>query len=190
MSASSPIVRGLASACAGEPVQSKRKKRIARGLSPRVRGSLAETNRSPLSSDDGLSPRVRGSLQGKGGVSGRLGSIPACAGEPSRQRCRLRQTGVYPRVCGGAHTLPTLDSQLEGLSPRVRGSHPLNRYVEILQGSIPACAGEPTSVGRTIVDMVCDGLSPRVRGARTASGSRYPVPGLSPTCEGEPQSPP
>ena len=49
----------------------------------------------------GLSPRVRGNLA-YGSIGLRLhGSIPACAGEPSRMRAAGRCVWVYPRVCGG-----------------------------------------------------------------------------------------
>ena len=33
------------------------------------------------------------------------GSIPACAGEPVRDKLAARLDGVYPRVCGGTASL-------------------------------------------------------------------------------------
>ena len=112
-------------------------------------------------------------------------SIPACAGEPRTRPpgCEPSALGLSPRVRGSLHTIHDTGLRTAiGLSPRVRGSHPLNRYVEILQGSIPACAGEPLPSANNSYGL--SGLSPRVRGARTASGSRYPVPGLSPRVRG------
>ena len=50
---------------------------------------------------NGLSPRVRGNLQPVAyWIAGR-GSIPACAGEPSRPWVMISLSRVYPRVCGG-----------------------------------------------------------------------------------------
>ena len=55
---------------------------------------------------------------------------------------------VYPRVCGGTRQPPRPTVKRGGLSPRVRGNRidcALNpRYA----GSIPACAGEPSSMSR------------------------------------------
>ena len=68
----------------------------------------------------GLSPRVRGNLSDAEVPAVRVGSIPACAGEPcrlSRSFCRKR---VYPRVCGG--TLSSVLGAVRGrVYPRVCG---------------------------------------------------------------------
>ena len=122
----------------------------------------------------GLSPRMRGNRG--------HGSIPAHAGEP---RCDGRGTqrwldGVYPRACGGTRRRCRRVRPLAaGLSPRMRGnlarSAPPRR-----PGSIPAHAGEPTSMtehpsrvypracGGTVAVKedadVTTGLSPRMRG--------------------------
>ena len=122
---------------------------------------------------DGLSPRVRGNLsEHHVHVTGRR-SIPACAGEPNRERRSSNPIGVYPRVCGGtSHVSSFLRSCLQsGLSPRVRGNQPLTPWprsclttsmvyprvcggtqllpwpalINVGEGSIPACAGEPPS---------------------------------------------
>ena len=90
------------------------------GLSPRVRGNHGDravvrhvprvyprvcggtaAGRDPAGQDVGLSPRVRGNLLGIDSQIPRLGSIPACAGEPRPQVTRTVHRGVYPRVCGG-----------------------------------------------------------------------------------------
>ena len=90
---------GSIPACAGEP----RRGREARGESgvyPRVCGG---TRRWPPYLDDteGLSPRVRGNRDLGGGEFARVGSIPACAGEPRSNDSASAIGWVYPRVCGG-----------------------------------------------------------------------------------------
>ena len=101
---------------------------------------------------------------------------------------------VYPRGCGGTRTPASITMSSTGLSPRVRGNllaSALGTAVyprpEVYTGqwSIPAGAGEPTSLiladtnpvvyprgcGGTQDDVVSHvhfhGLSPRVRGNRT-----------------------
>ena len=76
------------------------------------------------------------------GVSGD-GSIPACTGEPVRTIKRQVFPRVHPRVYGGA--IPGwayLDASW-GPSPRVRGSRRLCLSWVSMEGSIPACTGEP-----------------------------------------------
>ena len=52
--------------------------------------------------------------------------------------------GVYPRVCGGTVTPSKFRRMWIGLSPRVRGNLFPCRRAQPLDGSIPACAGEPS----------------------------------------------
>ena len=94
----------------------------------------------------GVYPRVCGGAPGIEQVpDARLGSIPACAGEPDTGERRGDRQKVYPRVCGGALTILTQGVAFRGLSPRVRGSHRAGRTDRKPPGSIPACAGEPLS---------------------------------------------
>ena len=87
-------------ACAGEPDPvTYRIEPVP--VYPRVCGGAwltfkVATNRT------GLSPRVRGSLGTVDNPDAALGSIPACAGEPSPGIRPGRDAKVYPRVCGGA----------------------------------------------------------------------------------------
>ena len=74
---------------------------------------------------------------------GELGSIPACAGEPSARRQLIDLPEVYPRVCGGTIQIVESESQVMGLSPRVRGNPERKPKHPNASGSIPACAGEP-----------------------------------------------
>ena len=51
----------------------------------------------------GLSPRVRGKPGATIDERGRIGSIPACAGEASMRPSWIELCAVYPRVCGGSY---------------------------------------------------------------------------------------
>ena len=128
---------------------------------PRVCGGTLMGQVS-LNVEQGLSPRVRGNRQEDTEPEAQLGSIAACAGEPSCGAHQSTTHAVYPRVCGGNH---------------LRHAVPFRRW-----GSIPACAGEPRPVRVTVsfprvYPRVCGGtsaefasetvdvgLSPRVRG--------------------------
>ena len=65
---------------------------------------------------------MRGNLGGLGVMSGRMRSIPACAGEPGNSNTRVGVRAVYPRVCGGTFGMWILGAVVSGLSPRVRGN--------------------------------------------------------------------
>ena len=135
-------VEGSIPACAGEPgaiwglIQ-------AMGVYPRVCGG-AETERVWQLVERGLSPRVRGSHLGIRATLVRLGSIPACAGEPCPSRSLRASRTVYPRVCGGAGLPVAVTVGAVGLSPRVRGSQLRMEVAHVKRRSIPACAGEPS----------------------------------------------
>ena len=167
-------------ACAGEPDVLD----LAgggEGLYPRVCGGtpLDSNPRLPVR---GLSPRVRGNRPPTPARHGGIGSIPACAGEPSSASTIPCAMAVYPRVCGGTVALQAVVERRLGLSPRVRGNRQQWRRRAYDAGSIPACAGEPTtSAGAlpsaSVYPRVCGGtavsppsaphshgLSPRVRG--------------------------
>ena len=147
---------------------------------------------------------MRGNHSGGISYNLRLGSIPACAGEPTSCTscsCRLQ---VYPRVCGG--TGPFFFKQWGGvgLSPRVRGNRRRLPFFAAYRRSIPACAGEPRTrtengssdrvyprvCGGTyavgIVSLLAWGLSPRVRGNLPASTRVSACTGSIPACAGEP----
>ena len=91
----------------------------------------------------GLSPRVRGNHDDR--ISGFMhyGSIPAGAGEPTRQGNHGWRYPVYPRGCGGTDYYYGTPYQATGLSPRVRGNLVVVIVTETEYGSIPAGAGEP-----------------------------------------------
>ena len=88
---------------------------------PRACGGTPTVGTNPPAAG-GLSPRVRGNLSASASASGRVGSIPARAGEPRANGVRLRQAGVYPRACGGTDADAARRALDNGLSPRVRGN--------------------------------------------------------------------
>ena len=196
---------GSIPACAGEP-PGRRPCPPYRGVYPRVCGGTVGAY-VQLGLRPGLSPRVRGNqLRVRGDPRGQR-SIPACAGEPRPVVNPLPPFRVYPRVCGGTVARALLPLATSGLSPRVRGNHPVECPPHRLQRSIPACAGEPPRLGvvpaaLTVYPRVCggtgksgtatlrcSGLSPRVRGNLHISSSLRACGGSIPACAGEPGAP-
>ena len=207
----------------GGTAPSGRGKAAPCGLSPRVRGNprlrrgrVPQTGSIPACAGEprhdhlnpkrnrGLSPRVRGNLVLLQRCSVRRRSIPACAGEPGLHPSTYSTTRVYPRVCGGTGGEIGHLEHVHGLSPRVRGNPHLRGGGLEGDGSIPACAGEPTRTGRAcattrVYPRVCggtdhafaaavtpSGLSPRVRGNRYARPDVGVGAGSIPACAGEP----
>ena len=190
-------------ACAGEPTLPVTLPLNPR-VYPRVCGGTTVSSRV-TSTQRGLSPRVRGNRVDARPDLGNLGSIPACAGEPSEAGHSKITKWVYPRVCGGTDPGGTRTRSTRGLSPRVRGNPRPPRCLPSCCGSIPACAGEPISCARPsiyseVYPRVCGGthptkaglpngmgLSPRVRG----NPKRPSIPSIGdgsiPACAGEPR---
>ena len=156
----------------------------------------------PSATARGLSPRVWGNPPLRGRPAPAAGSIPAYAGEPRWATKRARTRRVHPRVCGGTHERGLPRCRMEGPSPRVRGNHVHARRQQQLDGSIPACAGEPFAVprrgsGHGVYPRVCGGtgryvhccqwprgLSPRVRGTAARGGVGARGGGSIPACAG------
>ena len=88
-------------------------------------------------------------------------------------------------MCGGTSMCQVDCYWADGLSPRVRGNRPIARIEKRFDGSIPACAGEPTAnLARTCGDKVY----PRVCGGTSfVPRSRMRVMGLSPRVRGNPR---
>ena len=193
---------GSIPACAGEPVCAG-VRRPAAEVYPRVCGGTAIGPRR-IDSLLGLSPRVRGNQPFVWRAGQPARSIPACAGEPQHSTVRTSCQWVYPRVCGGTAWRRWAWRRWLGLSPRVRGNHPVFAVHPPVVGSIPACAGEPQAAGiptgvTAVYPRVCGGtgragchrfallgLSPRVRGNRRSLQRRAGRPGSIPACAGEP----
>ena len=167
-------------ACAGEPHRKAIQRRL-REVYPRVCGGT-EFPVFVKHKGHGLSPRVRGNRCWIGRRGTRWWSIPACAGEPHGRSLTIDSATVYPRVCGGTVNAHAPKRRAPGLSPRVRGNRLQSLPSLVEEGSIPACAGEPSTpehdhsqyevyprvCGGTAAAMKADavvlGLSPRVRG--------------------------
>ena len=167
-------------ACAGEPYAYPLRPH-PRAVYPRVCGGTPALTTGPRERQ-GLSPRVRGNLGHPAGDEVAVGSIPACAGEPPTSACHWTSDRVYPRVCGGTDLIIGVPGHPEGLSPRVRGNPEATISYNPAPRSIPACAGEPTSI---FVPLSCREVYPRVCGG-TPSRAPLAAPGsgLSPRVRG------
>ena len=88
---------------------------------PRVRGGTMPLI-APRSDPPGLSPRARGNHDLRLFNRLQIGSIPACAGEPTGGGISGIASQVYPRVRGGTRPLPLPVPVRSGLSPRARGN--------------------------------------------------------------------
>ncbi len=143
--------------------------------------------RFSISFRNGLSPRVRGNRSDAPRSSNTSGSIPAGAGEPGPLRPWGGPPAVYPRGCGGTYSIGDLDTQLYGLSPRVRGNPAPGAGMVGHRGSIPAGAGEPGPRDSASAPTT---VYPRGCGGTTAPGPcRTPHAGLSPRVRGNPPRP-
>ena len=138
---------GTIPACAGEPWARCAVRDSTRDY-PRVCGGT-RLRRCGRHCGWGLSPRVRGNPVRLVGPDADAGTIPACAGEPEAARCRTAPDRDYPRVCGGTSLNHPRHYRAPGLSPRVRGNLCPARHRSAARGTIPACAGEPTSAAGT-----------------------------------------
>ena len=192
---------GSIPACAGETTRQRPDTTFAR-VYPRLCGGNYGRRFVELGST-GLSPLVRG--KPSNGVSDliQIGSIPACAGETLYFLSVKMHQWVYPRLCGGNTTIHPKESGLLGLSPLVRGKHLITSAQSLIEGSIPACAGEtltdcPRQSGIGVYPRLCGGnrpnpmpvlgmmgLSPLVRGKHHLDTTRTRVRGSIPACAGE-----
>ncbi len=139
-------------------------------------------------------------------VPEKVGSIPACAGEPMCATCSSPPRRVDPRMRGGAHRPPGFSGCGAGRSPHARGSLPAGILDKTKSGSIPACAGEPSAPQPcrwcTRVDprmrggayvkaspaLGVGGRSPHARGSRSRPLRRDRCRGSIPACAGEPKT--
>ena len=113
-------------------------------------------------------------------------------------------SGVYPRLRGGTCTAVPSRLATMGLSPLARGNQHPGVLGVPLQGSIPACAGEPILTergdryGRVYPrlrggtrdvfdeDEGLRGLSPLARGNLSHRAVGHALAGSIPACAGEP----
>ena len=140
----------------------------------------------------GSSPRMRGTRVRPTGRRSALGIIPAYAGNTRATAARPQPTRDHPRVCGEHTTMATWFMPLPGSSPRMRGTPHELRDGRVIDGIIPAYAGNtwnrqrqaspcwdhPRVCGEHAVlnsdALPFTGSSPRMRGtpARHAKGAR------------------
>ncbi len=148
---------------------------------PRSRGGTVKTS-SWSCQPWGLSPLARGNLDPFSTETVATGPIPARAGEPSQSQAPLWKSRAYPRSRGGTPTEYRQIHAAWGLSPLARGNHTTAPEIDIVQGPIPARAGEPK---RCASESAFNGAYPRSRGgtflSRTCFCSRE---GLSPLARG------
>ena len=139
---------------------------------------------SPPEPTIGLSPRVRGNLDTAFSMGRDLGSIPACAGEPTHPSGLIDGNRSIPACAGEPVWASAPSARRMGLSPRVRGNLALIQGPDDRHGSIPACAGEPSCPAR---QYILSGVYPRVCGG-TPKLRRlgHAVAGSIPACAGEP----
>ena len=176
---------GSIPACTGEPLPSPYQANRGR-VYPRVYGGTLADHQAPLLLN-GLSPRVRGNHLDQARMPSRLGSIPACTGEPEISLLRENGRRVYPRVYGGTLRKCRTTRSIGGLSPRVRGNLLVLWIVYRGTGSIPACTGEPHPLRHRQRE---GEVYPRVYGGTINGGAdACQSEGLSPRVRGEPMAP-
>ena len=116
------------------------KKRLQIGDHPRVCGEH-ESGLGVEHLGRGSSPRMRGTPGRFHNLRDETGIIPAYAGNTSHREKREVQTGDHPRVCG-EHVLGKRSWAIsEGSSPRMRGTRDNQRHRNVVEGIIPAYAG-------------------------------------------------
>ena len=155
--------------------------RLVIAVHPRVCGEHAVRPARRLTAR-GSSPRVRGTSILSAANRRVKRFIPACAGNMPEKPVFPAEQTVHPRVCGEHVLLRQMDVNVDGSSPRVRGTWPHSNSLVFSGRFIPACAGNIQSLpvscrAQTVHPRVCGehgkpatdhnldpGSSPRVRG--------------------------
>ena len=172
---------------------------------PRGCGGTFRRDR-PTAGRMGPSPRVRGNLFDPIGTNGQAGTIPAGAGEPRRTSPISRSSRDHPRGCGGTDAPKAKKGPKQGPSPRVRGNPMEESRTDLVAGTIPAGAGEPSQTMASFFryrdhPRGCGGTwaapttssfrmgpSPRVRGNRLKVFAIAGHEGTIPAGAGEPET--
>ena len=138
--------------------------------------------------DNGSSPRLRGT-QGRMCLHGRRSRfIPAPAGNSARRSRQIRHAAVHPRACGELWPTAAKVGNLDGSSPRLRGTRDGVPRLVRRRRFIPAPAGNSFGID-DITDLPavhpracgelsrsssrrgsCSGSSPRLRGTQPSRG--------------------
>ena len=148
------------------------------------------------------SPRVRGTPPNPNPQTEKDRFIPACAGNSPPDKGKYPSWTVHPRVCGELPNTPASKSLACGSSPRVRGTHILERCILARHRFIPACAGNSRPVlerpsSFAVHPRVCGelprcimaeytrtGSSPRVRGTHLTAVFMECAERFIPACAG------
>ena len=132
----------------------------------------------------GSSPHARGTHDGAEGHHHVPGIIPACAGNTIKPNLDTSIRGDHPRM-RGEHVIDTaIGAVTGGSSPHARGTLEPNAVLHLLEGIIPACAGN-TAISPHERILTKD--HPRMRGEHTCPRKkRLPVLGSSPHARGTP----
>ncbi len=175
-----PEVPRFIPACAGNRSLLEEIERLS-AVHPRVRGeqSLEGWLRGPT---PGSSPRARGTARSCKCLTYKRRFIPACAGNSFSAVVRGGRPPVHPRVRGEQPSTDCGTTDLDGSSPRARGTVLETPHHSHRQRFIPACAGNRRRTGwrwpRSTVH-------PRVRGEQFRGRSaQQPGRGSSPRARG------
>ena len=192
--------QGIIPACAGNTATPMRHEASPRDH-PRVCGEHPRWLRGSIIAR-GSSPRVRGTPCPLVLQLQRTGIIPACAGNTAELLEELLNDGDHPRVCGEHPPQCRKPDDRPGSSPRVRGTLPVVAEHLLRHGIIPACAGNtdfaallvlpsrdhPRVCGEHLIPHLATsfgvGSSPRVRGTPEAFDAFMPYGGIIPACAG------
>ena len=150
----------------------------------------------------GSSPHVRGALKQDVARLRTAGIIPACAGSTRSTMVFPVDKRDHPRMCGEHGRVVTVNGNVKGSSPHVRGAPAAVVVCHLVRGIIPACAGSTflsklSAVGLRDHPRMCGehvkrlarglrkrGSSPHVRGAPFRHGLRLVPFGIIPACAG------
>ena len=150
----------------------------------------------------GSSPRLRGTLRVAQTRGGRIGIIPALAGNTLGRLLCLRRWRDHPRACGEHVGVDLQSACAQGSSPRLRGTRETDSNFNTKIGIIPALAGNTRIVDTTQSNhedhpRACGehsprrlptssplGSSPRLRGTRGGVGHGCSFLGIIPALAG------
>ena len=114
----------------------------------------------------GSSPHVRGALAMSSKACLVFGIIPACAGSTNSSMVFPVDKRDHPRMCGEHGRVVTVNGNVKGSSPHVRGAPAAVVVCHLVRGIIPACAG---STRRSWSSTACSGDHPRMCGEHSSA---------------------
>ena len=192
---------GITPACAGKSPRASHD-RAQRGNYPRLRGEEASTS-PPIMPGRELPPLARGRGQAHRPFSRASGITPACAGKRTSAAHTIPARRNYPRLRGEeADFAPAAGARRE-LPPLARGRAARARWLKLLPGITPACAGKrrdsrgcgykewnyPRLRGEEIfaalVSMLLRELPPLARGRVRGRATKRRAKGITPACAGK-----